>query len=448
MKKNLFFYLFALICSVSLFTACSDDDDPNWKKLPSKVITTENLTLISNELVMSDASVQLSMTDAQSGVLTLTNAVRGLNTVAVNVTVQEQPDGWFKFQGEQNVSTSTKAVSDLVSAILVKVSGTISIEGEAQVNVLSEANGALVKKWVLTDSLSLDAENKIWKFAPFKLNWKSAYGEGSNAGIAAENLTLIGTKALSSLMTLMLKDIEFTPDGSIVATYADDPTIDTNALIGSIMGESMPSTEGIKWTTSPKNLAYWVAADNHMKVILNIPAIVAQEMDEDSALTPEAVLGILQMLKGMNGAEVKELVGGLLAGMAQQNPMLAKIDLSKISDSTVEMLIDYVFNGIPVNFKVETIELAKGGTVESLCFSIDKQFFDAFMPVLYPLLPDLDAMVKQIEIEIFGSKMPVWSFVQLLTGLNSLTEIEPMWQKTSLFELGLGLGNTSFVAGK
>ena len=28
MKKNLFF-LFALICSVSLFTACSDDDDDN-----------------------------------------------------------------------------------------------------------------------------------------------------------------------------------------------------------------------------------------------------------------------------------------------------------------------------------------------------------------------------------------------------------------------------------
>ena len=27
MKKNLF-YLFALICSMSLFTACSDDDDP------------------------------------------------------------------------------------------------------------------------------------------------------------------------------------------------------------------------------------------------------------------------------------------------------------------------------------------------------------------------------------------------------------------------------------
>ena len=27
MKKNLFYYLFAVICSVTLFTSCSDDDD-------------------------------------------------------------------------------------------------------------------------------------------------------------------------------------------------------------------------------------------------------------------------------------------------------------------------------------------------------------------------------------------------------------------------------------
>ena len=33
MKKNLL-YLFALICSVSLFTACSDDDDNSWQELP------------------------------------------------------------------------------------------------------------------------------------------------------------------------------------------------------------------------------------------------------------------------------------------------------------------------------------------------------------------------------------------------------------------------------
>lgn len=27
MKKNLFYYLFAMICSVALFASCSDDDD-------------------------------------------------------------------------------------------------------------------------------------------------------------------------------------------------------------------------------------------------------------------------------------------------------------------------------------------------------------------------------------------------------------------------------------
>lgn len=33
MKKNLF-YLFALICSMSLFTACSDDDEaPDYSKV-------------------------------------------------------------------------------------------------------------------------------------------------------------------------------------------------------------------------------------------------------------------------------------------------------------------------------------------------------------------------------------------------------------------------------
>ena len=30
MKRILFYYLFAVICSVTLFTSCSDDDDEKW----------------------------------------------------------------------------------------------------------------------------------------------------------------------------------------------------------------------------------------------------------------------------------------------------------------------------------------------------------------------------------------------------------------------------------
>ena len=40
MKKNLFYYLFAVICTVCLFTACSDDDDKS--SLSSKIELSSN----------------------------------------------------------------------------------------------------------------------------------------------------------------------------------------------------------------------------------------------------------------------------------------------------------------------------------------------------------------------------------------------------------------------
>lgn len=39
MKKSVFYYLFAVICTVCLFTACSDDDDDDNKK----ALTVDNI---------------------------------------------------------------------------------------------------------------------------------------------------------------------------------------------------------------------------------------------------------------------------------------------------------------------------------------------------------------------------------------------------------------------
>lgn len=38
MKKSVFYYLFAVICTVCLFTACSDDDDDD-----NKILTVDNI---------------------------------------------------------------------------------------------------------------------------------------------------------------------------------------------------------------------------------------------------------------------------------------------------------------------------------------------------------------------------------------------------------------------
>ena len=58
MKKNLF-YLFALICSMSLFTACSDDEEP-WTELPKGEISSDKVELTLNG-VAADGTVNLSL---------------------------------------------------------------------------------------------------------------------------------------------------------------------------------------------------------------------------------------------------------------------------------------------------------------------------------------------------------------------------------------------------
>ena len=317
MKKNLF-YLFALICSMGLFTACSDDDEKaNWERLPSQVITAENLSLETNIPASSEASVKLAMTDAQNGVLTLNKVVRGMDEVEVDVAVTEQADGTFKFQGEKSISPATKAAWQLLSSTNVRVSGTITLEGKAIVAVATEASGDIVKKHMLCDAIHyVDSKDRSNVYAPGRLSWVSPYGEGDNAGLAADNISTVGTNVLSALMMQLLKDVEFKADGSIVANYAEEINISMDQMIMAGMG-TLPSTDGITWKTSPANLAYWYVKGEQIFVVLNIPAIVSEAMKdaEGSNLTPESIMQIIEMVKGMSGAEIKNLLAQLLAGL-------------------------------------------------------------------------------------------------------------------------------------
>lgn len=435
---------------MSLFTACSDDDDnTNWKKLPSQVITAENLSLETNIPTNSDASVKLAMANAQNGVLTLNKVVKGTDEVAVDVTVTEQPDGTFKFQGEKNISATTKAAWQLLSSTTVRVSGTITLEGKATVAVSTEASGDIVKKHVLCDAIHyVDSKDRSNVYAPGRLSWVSPYGEGGNAGLAADNIATVGTNVLSALMMQLLKDVEFKADGSIVANYAEEVNISMDQMIMAGMG-TLPSTDGITWKTSPANLAYWYVKGEQIFVVLNIPAIVSEAMKdaEGSNLTPESIMQIIEMVKGMSGAEIKKLLAQLLAGLGDDN-MLGKLDLSKIADSDIEKLIGYLTEGFPLSYKTSQLEIKKEEevvrTVNDLSIYLDKGIFDIFMPAVYPMLPDLDTLLKGMEIELFGSKTPLWGLVQMLTGLNSITEVEGIWEATTKFNLGISLGNGSY----
>lgn len=60
MKKTFFYYLFAVMCTVCLFTACSDDDDDNKALTVDNVVGTYKGTLTVLQVPTPNVSISLS----------------------------------------------------------------------------------------------------------------------------------------------------------------------------------------------------------------------------------------------------------------------------------------------------------------------------------------------------------------------------------------------------
>ena len=110
MKKNIFYYLFAVICTVCLFTACSDDDDDD-----NKVLTVDNIvgtypgdldvTLAGTEVAkdvaasivvtrVDDSKVKVSLSNFTiPGVLPVPMTIKGCIPFAVS------PSTWYSSPG-------------------------------------------------------------------------------------------------------------------------------------------------------------------------------------------------------------------------------------------------------------------------------------------------------------------------------------------------------------
>lgn len=145
MKKKTWFYAMALVCSMSLFTACSDDDEP-WENIPKTEITTEsgNLAVKVNGETSANGSVKVTAKNASEAVTTLKNIVPGYPEVDIDVELEEQADQTFRFVGAKELYTAptqTKAANSLPGLMSVEVSGTIDLEGKATVDVTAYGPG-------------------------------------------------------------------------------------------------------------------------------------------------------------------------------------------------------------------------------------------------------------------------------------------------------------------
>lgn len=317
MKKNLFYYLFAVICSVTLFTSCSDDDDEKMvNPVPQTTFTGENgLQLTYNGAPMPGKKVTFTpdATNAQKATLRLEGEfdLNGILGKAKSAAAREDvsmPTAPGVLPGSPVV---TLPVDLTINGDQCSFAGTsetdyctFSYKGEVSAGAmeldLSEVKLKNAKlagmTWKLepydetnpneTDPIYLvwEAEKKVLGFMPIESVLKIALRMDLIAAGADNKI------CATDMLGTVLQDVTFMEDGNIVATYKD------------------AANGGTEWTKSPVNLAqYVVENDNQMKVFLNPAAIIAAVNNAGRAVDVQAVIQqAIQMLYPMlvNGVPV------------------------------------------------------------------------------------------------------------------------------------------------
>ena len=154
MKKKLFFLL-ALMCSVSIFMSCSKEDGDTWKEIP-KNITAENATLTLNGKSIAGTAVTIDVQSAKTAIVTLKNVLYGHSSVPVNVTMEEQDNHSYNFQGSANIKGETKTDTDL--GLTVKVNGNVAKDGKMILDITTSGWGTIAGSYA-NDSLSIKINN-------------------------------------------------------------------------------------------------------------------------------------------------------------------------------------------------------------------------------------------------------------------------------------------------
>ena len=317
MKKNLFYYLFAVICSVTLFTSCSDDDDEKMvNPVPQTTFTGENgLQLTYNGAPMPGKKVTFTpdATNAQKATLRLEGEfdLNGILGKAKSAAAREDvsmPTAPGVLPGSPVV---TLPVDLTINGDQCSFAGTsetdyctFSYKGEVSAGAMELALSEVKLKnaklagmtWKLkpydkedpneTDPIYLvwEAEKKVFDFLPIESVLKLALRMELIAAGADHKVSA------TEMLGTVLQDVTFMEDGNIVATYKD------------------AANGGTEWTKSPVNLAqYVVENDNQIKVFLNPAAIIAAVNNAGRSVDIQTVIQqAIQMLYPMlvNGVPV------------------------------------------------------------------------------------------------------------------------------------------------
>lgn len=258
MKKNLFFYLFAVLCTVSLFTSCSDNDEPAVTVPVSANVAGNYKGALNVTLKMETGDVPAGNVPAQ--LVSVTNA--GENTVDLKISN-------FSFSGMQlgDIEVSGCQLTDAGNGKYT-FTATSSMDVTGLLSAGIKANGVFEDK---TLKLDLDIDDVKLMGSPVPYTVKVAYSgtklsgtESSEAKIlsfvfdkevAAANAVVMGEPVIDETS----KTIKFTVNSEATAEElaALVPTIEVSekATVTPASGEVGDFSNG-------KTVTYIVTAEN------------------------------------------------------------------------------------------------------------------------------------------------------------------------------------------
>jgi putative uncharacterized protein (fragment) len=306
MKKNLFYYLFAVICTIGLFTSCSDDDEKVVNPIPQTTFNSENglqLTYNGAPLLGKKVTFTPDATEATKATLRLEGEFDLAGILKGQRSNMTSPTGPGVFLGSPvttlSVDLSINGNQCTFSGVSETEYCTFSYAGKVTAGTMDLSfTDVTLKNTALAGT--------VWKPTPLANTedggmdepihfvWKSGTKAaieifGHPSEIEINDLLLLALRfplfddgsgdrvSVEQMLCSVLKDVTLGADGNIVATYMD------------------AANGGTEWVTSPSNMAqYVVTGDNQLLLFLNPQAIMANVDNVEKSVRTVDVGAILQ----------------------------------------------------------------------------------------------------------------------------------------------------------
>lgn len=262
MKKNLFF-VFTMLCALSFFTACSDDDDnktdDGWKAI-SATYTAETLKLTMGGTEVADQSVKVDASSAEQATITLANLIPGEAEVKIEAKMVKTGES-YALEGSNTNDLRTVSAKGTVEAGVLTLDATLKI------------TAPIAGTWKLAEIAKDESETFV--SGPVSMVWEAA--EGTMLGfLPVTSIPNIAEGFGSIALVQVLQSVTFQEDGQIVASI------------------SKAGVDLSKPETSEPGYASYNVTDKQILVFLDITKIMGS-LKSKAAIDPlEQIMALLQ----------------------------------------------------------------------------------------------------------------------------------------------------------